>query len=228
MRARTTWDAAARTASDVVIGRPEFARTQLEALFSDLGAAPEGDGVCLEIGCGAGRMTTEIAPRWREVVAVDVSPAMLDRAKAAVAAAGIVNVVFALVGADALDGVATASVDTVVCYGVLQHLPTRRAIGAMLREIARALRAGGEAFVQVPVLDSGARARAWRAARAVALRLRLRPAEYHGARVTASELDRAVAGAGLDVVARSERDGDPTLYSRYPHAREVRLRLRAR
>src|SRR5439155_20357700 len=132
----------------------------------DLGGASRGDGVCLEIGCGIGRMTTELARRWSQVIAVDVSPEMLDRARTALAAAGIANVTLGLVGGEALDGVAVGAVDTAVCFGVVQHLPSRRIVRRMLAEIGRVLRPGGEAFVQLPLLRTGGRARGWRLARA--------------------------------------------------------------
>ena len=83
---RTTWDAAA--ASDRVehyVGDPATARAELDSLFSRLGDDPHG-GTCVEVGCGPGRMTGQLAERFGRVIAVDVSPAMLDLARQNVSA----------------------------------------------------------------------------------------------------------------------------------------------
>lgn len=222
-RAREVWNAAAATGADVHLGRPAAAEGQLGDLFDQLGAPVAG--TCVEIGCGAGRMTSALAARFRDVVAVDVSPAMIERAAAAVDAP---NVRF-LVSGRTLDGVPDGSADAVVCFGVFQHLPTHAHVQQMLREIARVLAPEGDAFVQLPVLDDGASARLWRLAR----RFRRRRSfvdepEYRGTRITRSELARMLDAADLDVVRRVDGVEDPTLYSRYPHAQDTRLRLSTR
>jgi ubiquinone/menaquinone biosynthesis C-methylase UbiE len=229
-RSRGIWDAAARTGSDRYLGRPEHAEKQLESLLRDLGAQPAGAGRCLEIGCGAGRMTMALARRWREVLAVDISPAMLERARVAVDEE---RVTFALVSGDRLDGIADRSADVAICYGVLQHFPTRSSIGRMLTEVERVLDIGGEAFVQLPVLERGVRARLWRVARTAVTQARkgrngdfTRASEYRGTRLTQRELAQILRVAGLAIVARSDRAADPTLLSTYPHCTETRLRLR--
>lgn len=219
---RTTWDAAA--ASDRVehyVGDPATAASELDSLFSRLGDDARG-GTCVEVGCGFGRMTAPLAGRFDRVVALDVSPRMLDLARAAVPAS---NVEFALVSGSSLEPVADTSADVLVCYLVLQHLPRRNLIDAYLREIARVLAPGGRAFVQLPVLPGGARTRTWRLARGLAVPLLARggiarrPA-YRGYRLTEQELARALAAAGLNVAARDESPTSP-----YRYAREVFLRL---
>src|SRR5438067_572320 len=45
---------------------------------------PELGGTCLEIGCGAGRVTHALAPDFERVVAIDVSADMLALARDAV------------------------------------------------------------------------------------------------------------------------------------------------
>ena len=144
---RATWDAAA--ASDRVdefVGDPATARAELEGLFGRLGADPRG-GICVEVGCGPGRMTTVLAERFDRVIAVDVSDGMLERARAAVTAQ---NVDFRLVDGDRLDSVEDGIADTFVCYLVLQHLPERRVVLRYLEEFARVLSPEGSAFVQLP------------------------------------------------------------------------------
>lgn len=221
---RTTWDAAA--ASDRVehyVGDPATARSELESVFSRLGADPHG-GVCVEVGCGFGRMTGVLAERFDRVVAVDVSPRMLDLARENVAAG---NVEFVLVSGAALERLADGSAEVLLCYLVLQHLPARKVVESYLAEFGRVLAPGGLAFVQLPVLVDGWRARAFRRARGLAVPLSAaarrqvarRPA-YRGFRLTESELERALARGGLRAAARDVSETSP-----YRYAREVFLKL---
>jgi SAM-dependent methyltransferase len=224
--ARTTWDALAARPTEVYVGDPARGEEELAALFGRLGADPRGV-LCVEVGCGPGRMTAALAARFDRVLALDVSPAMLDRARAAVDAA---NVEFRPVSGARLDGVPDACADVLVCYLVLQHLPARDAVLAYLDEFARVLAPAGAAFVQLPVLESGLRPRLWRAARAAAVPLLARAtrdpqraAAFRGFRLTAAELERGVAGAGLRVAARDEGLDAP-----YRWSRDVFLRLERR
>jgi ubiquinone/menaquinone biosynthesis C-methylase UbiE len=221
---RTTWDAAA--ASDRVehyVGDPATAASELQSLFSRLGDDPRG-GACVEVGCGFGRMTRVLAERFDRVVAVDVSPRMLDLAQDAVHAQ---NVEFRLVPGNSLEPVESASADVLVCYLVLQHLPRRNVVTSYLGEFARVLAPGGEAFVQLPVLRDGWRARSFRRGRgllvpvtAAARRQLTRRPAYRGFRLTEAELAQALAEAGLRVTARDESPTSP-----YRFAREVFLKL---
>jgi SAM-dependent methyltransferase len=219
---RTTWDAAA--ASDrleTYIGDPATARAELEGLFGRLGDDPRG-GTCLEIGCGPGRMTRYLAERFDRVIAVDVSPAMLEQARAGAGQ----NVELRLVSGDRLDSVEDGIADVVVCYLVLQHLPSREVVLAYLAELARALASNGRALVQIPILGPGIRPRLWRLLRAAAVpfgrlgRDVARQPSYRGYRLTEDELAGGLAAAGLRVTARDETEESP-----YRYAREVFLRL---
>jgi SAM-dependent methyltransferase len=214
---RRTWDALAGAEKSVYVGDPATGARELAGLLGRLGADPRG-GVCVEVGCGPGRMTGALAERFDDVLALDVSPAMLERARAEVTAP---NVRFLAVSGERLDGVPDAVADVLVCYLVLQHLPARRVVVSYLAEFARVLAPGGEAFVQVPVLTAAA-GRLWRAARRPLVRFARRPdrvAAFRGYRLTPPELDRAVAAAGLRVVAADE---GPSAY-RFSRDRFLRL-----
>ncbi len=220
---RATWDAAASSdAVDSYVGDPATAAAELDGFFGRLDADPRG-GVCVEVGCGPGRMTRLLAARFDRVIAVDVSPEMLERAHRAVPDE---NVDFRAVDGERLDSVEDALCDALVCYLVLQHLPDRRLVTAYLREFARVLRPGGRAFVQLPVMRRGLAPSAWRALRRVALPLTGRrgdvsvQAAYRGVRLNDAELDDALLDARLEVTARDESDSSP-----YRYAREVFLRL---
>ncbi len=212
---RAVWDALAAGETDVYVGDPARGEEELASLFGRLGADPRG-GTCVEVGCGPGRMTGALAARFDRVVAVDVSPAMLERARAAAARP---NVELRLVSGDRLDGVDDASADAAVCYLVLQHLPRRSLVTGYVSELGRVLRPGGEAFVQLPVLDPGLVPRLWRALRTPAARAS-RP-ELRGVRLTRAEVDRAVRDAGLSVVASDEGPDSP-----YRFSTDLFLRLR--
>jgi SAM-dependent methyltransferase len=163
-------------------------------------------------------MTAALAERFDDVLAVDVSPAMLARAQGAVSAR---NVTFSLVSGDRLDGVPGGIADAVVCYLVLQHLPSSAAVRRYLHEFARVLAPTGEAFLQIPIIG-GARGRLWRAARAPAVILARRPDRrraFRGFRLAGAELTRALAQAHLRVVAEDE---GPSPY-RYCRDRFLRL-----
>jgi SAM-dependent methyltransferase len=131
------------------------------------------------------------------------------------------NVTFIAVPGDRLEGVDDTSADAVVCYLVLQHLPSGDVVRTYLQEFARVLAPQGEAYVQVPVLQ-GAAGRLRRTLRTPLLRLARRPeqgAAFRGFRLTRRELDRALADAGMRVLAEDE---GPSAYS---HSRDRFLRL---
>jgi SAM-dependent methyltransferase len=214
---RRTWDALAGGDTAVYVGDPATGVSELEGLFGRLGADPRG-GTCVEVGCGPGRMTGALAERFDRVVAVDVSPAMLEQARAAV---GAPNVSFLEVPGDRLEGVKSASADVLVCYLVLQHLPSADVVRSYLKDFARVLAPRGEAFIQVPVLE-GTAGRLRRALRAPLLRLARRPehgAAFRGFRLTRRELDEALDDAGLELIADDEGP------SAYRHSRDRFLRL---
>jgi ubiquinone/menaquinone biosynthesis C-methylase UbiE len=217
---RRTWDALAAGETAVYVGDPAGGAEELAGLFGRLGGDPRG-GTCVEVGCGPGRMTRALAERFDGVVALDVSPAMLDQARANVT---VPNVRFQLVSGERLDGVDDGIADTLVCYLVLQHLPGGRVVRAYLREFARVLAAGGDAYVQIPVLQSIV-GRARRTVRAPLVRLARRPehhAAFRGYRLTSAELERALEDAGLRVTAEDEGP------SAYRSCRDRFLRLARR
>ncbi len=217
---RRTWDALAAGETAVYVGDPARGAAELESLFGRLGGDPRG-GTCVEVGCGPGRMTGALAERFDRVIALDVSPAMLEQARRNVMAQ---NAEFRLVPGDRLEGLDDGIADAVVCYLVLQHLPDAGVVRTHLREFARVLAPGGEAYVQIPVLEGwGGRAR--RLLRTPLVRLARRPehgAAFRGYRLTHTELGRALADAGLRVTAEDEGP------SAYRSCRDRFLRLAAR
>jgi SAM-dependent methyltransferase len=95
------------------------------------------EGLVLELGCGSGLLTRELAAAGHRVIATDASPAMLDLARSYAPAAEDIR---ALV----LPGGPLPPADAVVSVGhVLSYLPDERAIDQAFTAIARALRPGG-------------------------------------------------------------------------------------
>ncbi len=105
---------------------------------------PELGGRCLEIGCGAGRITQALAADFAEVVAIDVSTDMLELARLVVPS----NVTLEQV-AGAEIPLEDRSVDGVFTCHVLQHLEGLDVVAAYLAEARRVIRPGGTLMVQL-------------------------------------------------------------------------------
>ena len=89
----------------------------------------------LELGCGTGFLTRELAVAGAQVTAIDISPELLEAARSNCSAA---NVTFEVQNAYALS-YPDESFDLVVGSSILHHLD----IGEALRQIYRVLRPGG-------------------------------------------------------------------------------------
>jgi SAM-dependent methyltransferase len=176
--------------------------------------APDGKTM-IEVGCGAGRMTRSFARRFGQVVAVDISSEMQERAKQFLAE--FRNIQWVLADGATLNGVDSASSDFVFSYLVLQHLPSPDLAHALLREFSRVLRPGGAFLFQY----NGAPKRSmnlygrlmwsfvnalwsigWKkAGRSVASAMKLDPEmvgkSWHGASLTAAEVRATLEQAGV-------------------------------
>ena len=115
----------------------EVERTMLDAL----GGAPLGD--VLDVGTGTGRVLALLAPRARRAVGVDLSPAMLGVARAALDPAAHPNVQVRHGDMYHLP-FGRAAVDVVVFHQVLHYADDA---AAAVAEAARCLRPGGRVLV---------------------------------------------------------------------------------
>lgn len=98
-----------------------------------------GDERVLDVACGAGHTALAFAPRAAEVVAVDVTEAMLTTARRLAAEQGIANVTFESGNAEALP-FPDASFDRITCRYAAHHF-AHPAVAT--REWARVLRPAG-------------------------------------------------------------------------------------
>lgn len=101
----------------------------------------------LDVGCGDGAHTLALASALphASVVGVDQSPTMIERARAAAAAAGVAErVSFVHADAAALPSLGDESFDVATSFNML-HWPAADDAPSIWRGIARALRPGGRA-----------------------------------------------------------------------------------
>ncbi|HET8673295.1 MAG TPA: class I SAM-dependent methyltransferase [Thermoleophilaceae bacterium] len=135
--------------------------------------AGELRGTCLEIGCGAGRISRQLGGEFDRVQAVDVSADMIAKARAAAPD----NVEFHQV-----DGVRLPfppeSMDAVFSVHVLQHLDDFEDVSAYVAEAERVLMPGGTMMLHIAISSDRERLlgrrgvlkrelRLWRARRAL-------------------------------------------------------------
>ena len=115
------------------VNEPEPVRRFLAA------AAPRGDELALDVACGPGLLAKAFAPYVREIVGVDLTPAMVKKAAAIAREATLSNECFEVADALRLPFAANA-LDLVVTRLALHHMPDP---SAAVREMARVLRLGG-------------------------------------------------------------------------------------
>lgn len=110
-----------------------------------LGDLQPGETV-LDIGCGAGFDTLIAARQVGEagrVIAIDMTPAMLEKAAANAAEVGLSNIEFHESLAESLP-LPDESVDVVISNGVINLCPDKLAV---MQEVHRVLRPGGRAQI---------------------------------------------------------------------------------
>jgi len=117
------------------------------------------DAAVLDIGCGIGRVERYLAPRARELWAVDVSDEMIRRAGERLA--GFANVHLKEVGnREYLAAFPDGRFDLVFSFLVLQHLEKEDAF-LYIRDAFRVLREDGVFLTQFPNLLASAYSRAF-------------------------------------------------------------------
>jgi SAM-dependent methyltransferase len=131
---------------DLSAGRKEWLLLRSHLQHYGLG----GMRCCVEIGCGAGRLTAALTQDFATVHALDISRDRIAQAREAV---GSAKVSFHLVEEPAIplpDGVCDLCIST----HVLQHIARMRVLEAYLCEAHRVLCPGGCLLIHVPVIGA--------------------------------------------------------------------------
>lgn len=199
-------------------GREEVAETL--AWVRELGVAPEG-GRALDFGCGVGRLSQALADSFDEVVGVDISRTMVERAREYDRHGERVRYVVNTRGD--LGGLGDDRFDLVYSNITLQHIPPRYA-RVYIGEFFRVLRPGGTTVFQMrngPRVEPGT-LRSWlyrlnrEHLRHLLQRIRGRPPyEIHYlARSLVEETVREAGGTmvGMRDVGRGPREGKSLMY----------------
>jgi SAM-dependent methyltransferase len=120
-------------------GGPGFADLVVELVEPYLGAQVD----VLELGCGGGKFSGRLAPRCRSLLCCDISPRMIDHARATLSERGLgENVDFVVLNGVDFSGVPDESADFIFSYDVQLHLPPENVFSYM-RDARRVLRDNG-------------------------------------------------------------------------------------
>lgn len=113
----------------------ELQQRRAEALRAEVlrFVQPRGDERALDVGSGLGALALALAPHVREVVAVEVDPARVERARAL---AGVANATFLVGDGRELD-LPDASFDLVGTLRTLHHVDRPELVVAELARVAR-------------------------------------------------------------------------------------------
>lgn len=85
-----------------------------------------GNGRALDVGCGPGHLSAVTAGYSDEVIAIDGSAAMLQKASAVLAEHGVSNVTLVEIDIADLDALDIGRFDLILCSSVLEYLPDPR------------------------------------------------------------------------------------------------------
>lgn len=136
---------------DVLTGHitPEQTRREVDYIESSLGLGRPS--TLLDVGCGGGRHSIELARRGHKVTGLDASGPAIERARAAADAAGVV--VEFIQGANAALEAIQAGFDGAVSWQTsLGIYPEEGGDAATLRQVARLLRPGAGVIIETTSL----------------------------------------------------------------------------
>ena len=106
-------------------------------------------GTCVEIGCGAGRITKQLSQHFHQVTALDVSQHQLDYARERISEP---NVSFTLSDGTRLP-VGDGSCDAVFSVHVFQHFESHEDAYEVFNDIHRALKPNGTLMIHLPLYE---------------------------------------------------------------------------
>jgi ubiquinone/menaquinone biosynthesis C-methylase UbiE len=165
--------------------RAQFA----DALARLCGARP-GD-IAVDLACGPGTLALRFARQVKRVVGVDLTPAMLARARRNAAEEGLANLDFTIGDAQALP-FADRALDLAVTSYSLHHMSDAARV---VREMARIVKRGGRVGIIDIVVPENARTAE------LANRIEIQRDPSHTRTLMRSELEKTLTAAGLAMIA---------------------------
>lgn len=133
------------------------AKDLVRELTTELKRLPANQrGRALEIGCGPGRLLRPMSRHFAEIHGVDVSDAMITKAKEKLR--DIPNAHPHAIGGSDLKLFPAEHFDFVYSYAVFQHIPDPTVVFSYLRETIRVLKPGGVARLQINGLPKSSKA----------------------------------------------------------------------
>jgi ubiquinone/menaquinone biosynthesis C-methylase UbiE len=175
---------------------------ELLAKFLDL----QGDEKAVDLACGPGTLALRFARHLRWICGLDLTPAILNRARASAAAEKLRNISFAIGDAQALP-FADGSLDVAVTSYSLHHMSdASRVIGEMARVARRGGRVG---VIDIRVLEDPAAAE-------LNNRIERMRDSSHTRTLKRSEYDRIFASHGLRVT-KNQIEEHPRPFSHWMH-----------
>ena len=141
-----------REQQDLIASYEQYAETVAQVVRD---APLKNTGIALEVGPGDGAFLEVLAPRFRQVIALDNAAQMLDRARSRAARAGLDNVEF-IHGDTRSPALQKLAADCIVVNMVLHHTPEPSAV---MRDLANCLAADGVIVVTELCLHDQAWAR---------------------------------------------------------------------
>lgn len=178
-------------------------RAQFADSLAKLVSAGPSDRV-VDLACGPGTLALQFARKVRWVCGVDLTPAMLNRARGTAQTEGLQNLAFTLGDAQALP-FADGSLDISVTSYSLHHIPDP---ARTIREMARVVKRGGRVgIIDILVPEDPARAEA-------ANRIEIARDASHTRSLGRKDFDAMLAAGGLRILA-SEVHEVPRLFDHW-------------
>jgi SAM-dependent methyltransferase len=101
----------------------------------------------LEIGCGTGLLTWQLAPLVEEYVGLDFSDVVVEQLRSSAREHAVDNVSFQVGEASQLDALVEGEFDTIVLNSVCQYFPDEQYLGEVLGKARGRLAAGGTIYL---------------------------------------------------------------------------------
>ncbi len=117
--------------------------------FCDIAGVEYQKGLCLDFGCGVGRITFQLAKEFDDVIGVDISKNHISIAQNKKTEFSLNNIEFVVLE-NGVDDIPSMSFDLIFSMIVLQHIRKKEVYRIFTRFIELAKDNGGMVFFQIP------------------------------------------------------------------------------